>query len=85
LTLNSYGSYDNFKFADDTLYFSKTQTLSLQYSSNVSKKLSLNFQGVYCGYQFGTQGLKNDYEFTLNSGIKHAELRAFALFTPTES
>ena len=84
LTLNSYGSYDNFKFADDTLYFSKTQTFSVQYSSNISNKLSLNFQGVYCGYRFGTQGLKNEYEFTLNSGIKHSELRAFALFTPNE-
>lgn len=84
LTLNSYGSFDNFKFAEDTLYYSKTQTLSLQYSSNVSKKLSLNIHGVYCNYDFGTQGFKSDYEFTLNSRIKHNELRAFALFAPNE-
>lgn len=84
LTLNSYGSYDNFKFADDTLYFSKTHSLSLLYSSNINNKLSLNLQGVYCTYQFGTQGLRNDYEFTLNSGIIHKELRAFALYTPND-
>ncbi len=84
LTLSTYGSFDNFKFADDTLYFSKTQTLSLQYSSIINKKLSVNVQGVYCGYQFGTKGLRNDYEFTLNSGVRHAELRAFALYTPSD-
>jgi CarboxypepD_reg-like domain/TonB-dependent Receptor Plug Domain len=84
LTLSTYGSFDNFKFADDTLYFSKTQTLSLQYSSIINKNLSVNVQGVYCGYQFGTKGLRNDYEFTLNSGVRHAELRAFALYAPSD-
>ncbi|CAH0996928.1 hypothetical protein EMA8858_03063 [Emticicia aquatica] len=84
LTLNTYGSFDNFKFADDTLYFAKTQTLSLQYSSNVSKSVSLNIQGIYCNYKFGTQGFQQDYEFTLSSKIQHNELRAFALFTPNE-
>ncbi len=84
LTLSTYGSFDNFKFADDTLYFSKTQTLSLQYSSIINKKLSVNVQGVYCGYQFGTKGLRSEYEFTLNSGVRHAELRAFALYNPSE-
>lgn len=85
LTLNSYGSFDNFKFADDTLYFSKTQTYSLQYSSNISKKVSLNAQGIYCGYQFGTKGLRNEYEFTLNSGVLHKEIRGFVLFTPNDN
>ena len=84
LTLNSYGSFDNFKFADDTLYFAKTQTYSLQYSSNITKSLSLNVQGVYCNYVFGTQGFKQDYEFTLNSRIRHNELRAFAFYTPND-
>ena len=84
LTLNSYRSYDNFKFADDTLYFGKTQTLSLQYSSNINNHLSLNFQGVYCTYDFGTKGFKKDYEFSLSSRVQHNELRAFALYTPKE-
>lgn len=84
LTLNSYRSYDNFKFADDTLYFAKTQTLSLQYSNLISKNLTLNVQGIYCNYDFGTRGFRKDYEFTLNSRIQHNELRAFALYTPKE-
>ena len=84
LTLNSYRSFDNFKFADDTLYYAKTQTLSLQYSSLISKALTINVQGIYCNYDFGTQGFRKDYEFTLNSGIRHNELRAFALYTPKE-
>ncbi|RYU94657.1 TonB-dependent receptor [Emticicia agri] len=84
LTLNSYRSFDNFKFADDTLYYAKTQTLSLQYSSLISKTLTLNVQGIYCNYDFGTQGYRKDYEFTLNSRIQHNELRAFALYTPKE-
>lgn len=84
LTLNSYRSFDNFKFADDTLYYAKTQNLSLQYSSLISKSLTLNFQGIYSNYDFGTQGYRKDYEFTLNSRIRHNELRAFALYTPKE-
>lgn len=84
LTFNSYRSYDNFKFADDTLYYAKTQTLSLQYSNLISKNLTLNAQGIYCNYDFGTQGYRKDYEFTLNSRIQHNEVRAFALYNPKE-
>ncbi len=84
LTLNSYRSFDNFKFSDDTLYFSKTQDLSIQYSSNILTTLSLNFQGIYCDYDFGTRGFHKAYEFTLTSSIRHRELRAFALYNPND-
>jgi hypothetical protein len=81
-TFSTYSTFDNFKFASDTLFFNKTKAASLQYSSNLSKKLSINFSAVYCGYNFGVKGLRPAYEFTLNSGVTHKELKAFALFSP---
>ena len=84
ITFSSYGSYDDFKFADDTLYFAKTQTQSLQFNSILYKKFSINLQAINCDYSFGTVGNRLSNEFKLESTIEHQELRASALFNSSE-
>ncbi len=84
LTFSSYGSYDNFKFADDTLFYNNTKMASLIFNHNINSKFSFSVQGVYSDYNFGINGLRPQYEFGLNSFVNHQEIKSQLLYVPNQ-
>jgi hypothetical protein len=84
LTLTAYRSYDNFKFPEDTLYDWQTNAASLQWSWAISKTVSLNASGIYSDYTYGVDGIKETYEFRLNSSIRQQEAKASILISPND-
>jgi TonB dependent receptor/CarboxypepD_reg-like domain/TonB-dependent Receptor Plug Domain len=76
IKLSAYRSGDNFKFPEDSSYFWKTQTATLQWSGIINNSLSFNVKGIYSSYIYGVNGLLKDYEFKFDSKILDRELKA---------
>jgi TonB-dependent Receptor Plug Domain len=76
IKFSAYRSADNFKFPEDSSYFWKTQTATLQWSGIITNALSFNVKGIYSSYIYGVNGLLKDYEFKFDSKILDREIKA---------
>jgi CarboxypepD_reg-like domain/TonB-dependent Receptor Plug Domain len=84
IALSGYRSYDNFKFADDTLYSWHSTAASLKWNSIITPKFSVDAALIHSFYEFGMKGLKQYYEFDLTSSIQHQEAKINFLYNPTD-
>ncbi|CAA9289526.1 MAG: TonB-dependent receptor [uncultured Adhaeribacter sp.] len=82
ISLTAYRSFDNFKFPEDTLYSWQSNAATLQWRHLVSDKLTFAVTALHSHYGFGTEGLREGYNFELNSTIQHQEIKADVLYTP---
>ena len=80
LTLTAYQSTDAFKFPEDTSYFWRSQAATLQWSSQISNKLSATTKAILSNYTYGVNGLKSGFEYQLQNQIRHREVRTDFLF-----
>jgi TonB-dependent Receptor Plug Domain len=80
IKFSAYRSADNFKFPEDSSYFWKTQTATLQWSGIITNALSFNVKGIYSSYIYGVNGLLKDYEFKFDSKILDREVKAGVVY-----
>ncbi len=81
ISLSAYRSYDEFKFAEDTVYGWKTNLVSLRWTSLLSRTLSFSLSGIHTDYQYNIDGIKPNYEYRVTSSIRHREAKAGLLYT----
>lgn len=82
-SLTAYRSYDDFKFPADTVYSWQSNLVSWRWHSQFSPALSLSVQALHSDYGFATEGGNPDYGFVLRSTIRHREVKADLLFSPS--
>jgi hypothetical protein len=75
VSLSLYRSFDNFKFTGDTSYAWQTNILSLNYRSEISKKLVFNFNSNYSYYVSDINGAQPNYQFRLRNTIQHEQAK----------
>ncbi len=80
IKLSAYKSSDKFKFPEDTSYNWGSNAATAQWSSILSKKLSVNVKGILSHYTYGVNGLSESLEFQLKSTIRHHEVRTDVLY-----
>ncbi len=73
LSLTGYRSYDKFRFDQETEYEWQTDLLSLNFTSELSKKLSLKINANTGKYESSINGIRKDYESSLKSSISHSQ------------
>ncbi|MGC4035267.1 MAG: carboxypeptidase-like regulatory domain-containing protein [Chitinophagaceae bacterium] len=79
LSLTGYRSYDKFRFDTSTSYDWQSDLIALNYSSELSSKLTLKLTASYSKFSSGINGLDKDYEYRLVSSIEQKQGKA--LFT----
>lgn len=84
ISLSAYRSYDDFKFPEDTLYYSQTNVVSAQWNGRFNDNLSIGAQAFQSEYSFGNKGLKEFLEYKLTAAIQQREAKAFLLWTSGE-
>ena len=84
-TLSAYTSFDNFKFPEDTVYFTRTNVVSAAWNGRFGDHLSASVQAYQSTNSFGNEGQLPFSEYKLSSSIGQTEGRAFVLWTPTET
>ena len=75
LSLSLYRSFDSFKFPGDTSYGWQTNITSLNFRSELTKKLVLNLNANYSGYFSDINGLQANYQFRLRNDIQQKEAK----------
>ena len=73
LAVTAYRSYDKFRFDDQTEYEWQTDLVSLNFNSELTKKLSLKINANTGKYESSINGIRKDYESTLKSSITHTQ------------
>lgn len=76
VSISLYRSFDNFKFTGDTSYAWQTNIASLNYRSEISKKLVFNFNANYSYYVSDIKGAQTNYQFRLRNTIQHEQAKA---------
>jgi hypothetical protein len=84
IKITGYKSYDYFKFPEDTSYFWGSTAATIKWSSQLTKKLSVNFKGILSHYTYGVNGLSTGLEYELKSTNRHHEVRADLLYEPKD-
>ncbi len=74
--ITGYTSYDKFKFDTETEYEWRTDLVSLNYSSDLSEKLSLKVNANYSRYGSHINSLLTKYESKLVSTIEQRQAKA---------
>ena len=80
VSLLLYRSFDNFKFTGDTSYAWQTNIVSLNWRSELSKKIVFNFNSNYSYYVSDINGLQANYQFRLRNTIQHEQAKANLAF-----
>ncbi len=76
VSLSLYRSYDYFKFPGDTTYSWQTNIASINWRSEISKKLVFNFNSNYSYYISDINGIEPNYEFRLRNTIQQQQAKA---------
>lgn len=76
VSLSLYRSYDLFKFPGDTSYAWQTNIATLNWRSEISKKIVFNLNGNYSYYASDINGMQPNYEFRLRNTIEHRQVKA---------
>jgi CarboxypepD_reg-like domain/TonB-dependent Receptor Plug Domain len=82
ISASGYRSYDDFKFAEDTIYSWNTTQATVHYNLIVNKLFSFNATALFSNYQFDINGFGRELEFKLHSTILQKEAKTSLLFTP---
>ena len=75
LSISLYRSYDMFKFTGDTSYTWQSNIATLNWRSELTKKLVLTFNANYSQYISDINGLTPFYQFRLRNSIEHLETK----------
>lgn len=71
LTVSTYLSQDEFRFASDTLYRFSNQVGSFNWSHTFNDKLFSSLLLSYSDYDFDVEGLQEQFRYELQSGISY--------------
>jgi outer membrane receptor protein involved in Fe transport len=80
LKITGYHSQDSFKFPEDTSYAWTSTAATMQYSSLLTERLSVNVKGILSHYTYGVDGLGNGLEYELRATNRHHEGRLDLLY-----
>jgi CarboxypepD_reg-like domain/TonB-dependent Receptor Plug Domain len=83
ISASGYQSYDDFKFAEDTIYSWSTTQATIHYNLIINKLFSFNASALFSNYQFDINGFGRAIEFKLHSTILQKEAKTSLLFTPS--
>jgi len=85
VSLSLYRSYDYFKFPGDTTYGWQTNIATLNWRSELSKKLVFNLNANYSFYISDINGIEPNYQFRLRNTIQHQQAKANFAFQSTDN
>jgi len=85
LSLSLYRSFDNFKFSGDTSYSWQTNIVSLNFRSELAKKIVFNLNSNYSSYISDINGLQTNYQFRLRNNILQQEAKAGISYQLTDN
>ena len=84
VSLTGYGSYDDFKFPEDTAYSWNTVQSTLNWNYAINNNLSLNTSAILSNYTFDVIGLKSGLGFKLRSAIQQKEFKTSLFYSKSE-
>jgi CarboxypepD_reg-like domain/TonB-dependent Receptor Plug Domain len=84
ISLTGYGSYDDFKFPEDTAYAWNTVQSTLNWNYAINNNLSLNTSALLSNYTFDVIGLKSGLGFRLRSAIQQKEFKTSLFYSKSE-
>ncbi len=84
ISLTGYGSYDDFKFPEDTAYAWNTVQSTVNWNYAINNNLSINTSGLISNYTFDVIGLKEDLGFRLRSAIQQKEFKTSLFYSKSE-
>lgn len=84
VSLTGYGSYDDFKFPEDTAYSWNTVQSTLNWNYAINNNLSLNTSAILSNYTFDVIGLKTGLGFKLRSAIQQKEFKTSLFYSKSE-
>jgi hypothetical protein len=84
ISLTGYGSYDDFKFPEDTAYSWNTIQSTLNWNYAINNNLSLNTSAIFSNYTFDVIGLKTGLGFKLRSAIQQKEFKTSLFYSKSE-
>ena len=76
VSLSLYRSYDYFKFPGDTTYSWQTNIVTVNWRSEISKKIVFNFNSNYSYYISDINGIQPNYQFRLRNTIQQQQAKA---------